>query len=122
MTQKNKKTIYLVSTVLLSAMMLMSAGMYFFNYEMVSETFIRLGYPTYLIYPLAIAKILGVVALWTKKNATLREWAYAGFFYDFILALTAHLHAQDGEYGPAFATLTLLILSYIYKRRIIHLS
>ncbi len=122
MTRKNKKTIYLVSTVLLSALALMSAGMYFFNYEMVYENFVNLGYPTYLIYPLAIAKILGVIALWTKKNATLREWAYAGFFYDFVLAIAAHLHARDGEFAPALVALILLIISYIYKPKILTIT
>lgn len=103
---------YLASTGLLTALMLMSAGMYFFNHEMVRETFINLGYPTYIIYPLAIAKILGLVAIWTKKSQWLKEWAYAGFFFDFVLALAAHISISDGAYMPAAAAIVLLFVSY----------
>ena len=115
---KNKnKVIYLISTGLLSALMLMSAGMYFFNNEMVAETFSKLGYPTYIIYPLAILKLLGLIAIWTKKSNTLKEWAYAGFFFDFCLALTAHLIVKDGEFVPALLALVLLLVSYVYEKK-----
>lgn len=115
MNQRTKKIIYYVTTGLITALMLMSAGMYFFNNEMVAETFTKLGYPTYLIYPLASAKILGLIAIWTKKSNTLKEWAYAGFFFDFVLAFVAHLQAQDGEYLPALVAIVLLLVSYILE-------
>lgn len=73
---KNKnKIIYWLSTGLLSAIMLMSAGTYFFQYEDFVVTINSLGYPSYIIYPLAIAKILGVTAIWTRKSRFLKEWA-----------------------------------------------
>jgi len=79
MNQKRNRIIYLIATGLLTALMLISAGMYFFNNEMVSETFRNLGYPTYIIYPLAIAKILGLITIWTKKSTTLKEWHTQAF-------------------------------------------
>ena len=79
---------------------------------MVAETFTTLGYPTYIIYPLAIAKILGLIAIWTRKSNTLKEWAYAGFFFDLVLAASAHIHVKDGEYAPAIVAIFLLIVSY----------
>ena len=109
--------IYRISTGLLTLMMLGSAGMYFFNYEMVSETFTRLGFPTYIIYPLAIAKLLGLVAIWTKKSETLKEWAYAGFFFDFLLASSGHMVAKDGEWAGAILAMVLLLLSYTYEKK-----
>lgn len=109
---KNKNWIYLISTGLLTALMLMSAGMYFFNYEEVTATFLSLGFPGYIVYPLAIAKILGLVAIWTNKSYSLKEWAYAGFFFDFTLALSAHLVAGDGQFLPAIVALILLGASY----------
>ncbi len=118
MSQKTIKIVYLVSTSLLSALMLMSAGMYFFNHEMVAETFTNLSYPTYIIYPLAIAKILGLVAIWTKKSNTLKEWAYAGFFFDFVLAFAAHISVNDGEYAPALVAIVLLLVSYNFEKKL----
>lgn len=109
---KKFKIAYLVSTGLISAMMLMSAGMYFFNNAEVSKVFTTLGYPTYIIYPLAIAKILGLVAIWTNKSKALKEWAYAGFFFDFVLAFFAHYMINDGEHFPSLVVLLLLAVSY----------
>ena len=110
------KIIYWASTGIVAAMMLFSAGMYFFNYEMVAETFVRLGFPVYIIYPLAVAKILAVIAILTKKSDTLKEWAYAGLFFDFILAASGHIMANDGEFAGAVFALVVLLISYRYDR------
>jgi hypothetical protein len=115
---KRDKVIYWGSTGLLCGMMAASAVMYVFNYSQVSTVFVALGYPTYLIYPLAVAKLLGVTAILTKKSRLLKDLAYAGFLYDFLLAAAAHLNAGDGEYIPAFAALVLLIVSFIYDRKL----
>ncbi|NNF33980.1 MAG: DoxX family protein [Saprospiraceae bacterium] len=112
LNKKQIKLFYYISTGMLTLLMLMSAGMYFFDHEMVRETFTNLGYPTYIIYPLAIAKILGLIAIWSGKSKMLKEWAYAGFFFDFILALSAHINVNDGEYLPAAIGIILLIISY----------
>ena len=116
--RKQDKIIYWTSTGLLTALMLLSAGMYFVQHDMVSATFTKLGFPTYIIYPLAIAKILGLIALWTRKSEMLKEWAYAGFFFDFVLALSAHLNIGDGEFLPSIIALILLVVSYIFEKRI----
>ena len=112
------KIIYYIATVLLSLMMLGSAGMYVFNNAEVAKIITSLGYPTYIIYPLAVAKILGLIAIWSNYNKTLKEWAYAGFFYDFVLALTAHLNVGDGEFGGAAVALVLLVVSYIFDKKV----
>ena len=117
MTKKTIRIVYWVATALLSLMMLMSAGMYFFNHSMVSQTFSNLGYPTYIIYPLAIAKLLGIIAILSKKSPTLKEWAYAGFFFDFVLAVAAHISINDGEHLPAMVAILLLLVSYIFEKK-----
>lgn len=118
MNQKRNRIIYYIAIGLLTALVLLSAGMYFFNHEMVAETFSKLGYPTYIIYPLAIAKILGLIAIWSKKSDTLKEWAYAGFFFDFVLALAAHLYIKDGEFGGALVAIILLLVSYVFEKKL----
>ncbi len=113
-----EKIIYWIATGLLSALMLFSASMYFLQYDMVSETFTKLGFPTYIIYPLAIAKILGLVAIWTRKSQMLKEWAYAGFFFDFLLAASAHINIGDGEHWAALVAMVLLFVSYYFQKRL----
>ena len=117
MSAKTNRIIYWTSTGLLSVLMLMSASMYFFSHAMVSETFVALGYPSYIIYPLAIAKILGLVAIWTRISNMMREWAYAGFFFDFILAASAHIAVKDGDHIPAIAAMVLLLVSYFSGKK-----
>ncbi len=112
------KIIYWIATVLLCLLMLMSAGMYILNHQFVAEIFVKLGYPTYIVYPLAIAKILGITAILTKISPTLKEWAYAGFFYDFVLAMAAHLNAGDGGFVTPLIALVLLFVSYISDKMI----
>lgn len=114
---KTNKIAFYVSTGLLSAMMLMSAGMYFFKYEYVSLVFSATGFPTYIIYPLAIAKILGLVAIWSRMSHTLKEWAYAGFFFDFVLAASGHISIGDGEAGGAIIAIVLVLVSYVFEKR-----
>lgn len=113
---KNKIT-YLVSTGLLSILMLMSAGMYVFNYAEISKVFLSLGFPTFIIYPLAAVKVLGLVAIWTRKSEALKEWAYAGFFFDFTLAFFAHIVVQDGDQFGALVAMILLGISYFFGRK-----
>ncbi len=114
--KKRNKIIYWISTGLLSLMMLMSAGMYLFNTAEVSKVFVQLGYNTRIVVPLAFIKILGVTAILTSKSKMLKEWAYFGFFVDFLLALEGHLSVGDGEHGGALIALFLLIISYSYGR------
>ena len=93
--------------------MIFSAQMYFLNHEAVSNAFNSLGFPTWLIYPLATLKILGLIAIWTKYSTFLKEWAYAGFFFDVVIALTAHLMAQDGGGMFAVAGIVFVTVSYV---------
>ncbi|MEE9432017.1 MAG: DoxX family protein [Melioribacteraceae bacterium] len=118
MSDKNKKIFYYGSTGILTLLMLMSAGMYIFDHGTISETFIGLGYPAYIVYPLAFAKLLGLTAIWTKKSKLLKEWAYAGFFFDFIIALFAHIMISDGGFAPAVVALILLLTSYIFDKKV----
>ena len=118
MSNKRDKIIYWVSTGLITALMLFSAVMYVINNEMVSEVFTNLGYPTYIIYPLATAKALGLIAIWTKKSRILKEWAYAGFFFVMVLAVSAHININDGGFAPALIGNILLLVSYVYDKKV----
>src|SRR5258706_10398611 len=118
MSQKAEKIIYYAATGLLTVIVLMYAGNSIFNNEMFSKRFAELGYPTYLIYPLTIAKLLGLIAIWFNKSRRLTEWAYAGFFFDFILAILAEIHAIDGEMFSSPMALFLLLTSYIFEKMV----
>ena len=67
---------------------------------------------------MAILKFAGVAAILTKKSNFLKELAYAGFLYDAILALAAHLMVQDGEAVPAVVSIVLIVISWRYDRKV----
>ncbi len=115
---KKNKIIYYIATGLLTLLMLFSASMYFFKHDDVAAMFTNFGYPTYIIYPYAIAKLLGLFALWNPNFKIIKEWAYAGFFFAFILAFFAHVMIGDGEQAGAIMAFVLLIVSYIFNKKI----
>ncbi|TMM55790.1 DoxX family protein [Maribacter algarum] len=115
---KRNKIIYWISTGLLCALFMFSAMMYFFNYPRIEGFFINLGFPVWIIYPLAVLKVFGVIAILTKKVNLLKELAYAGFLYDAILALSAHIIVDDGEFMPAVIAIVATAVSWVYDRKV----
>jgi len=82
------------------------------------QRFIAIGYPTYLIMPLMIAKFLGLIAIWSNRSHMLKEWAYAGFFFLLLLAMTAEINAPDPDYfSPPIALFLLLTSYYFWKKQ-----
>lgn len=116
---KNKNLlIYRIVTGIFSLLMLFSASMYLFQNEVAVKAFTTLGFPTYIIYPLAVLKILGLVAIWSRKSEVLKEWAYAGFVFELMLAISAHLNANDGEFAPALVGMILILTSYVLGKKV----
>ncbi|WP_271767821.1 DoxX family protein [Aquimarina algiphila] len=112
---KTNKIIYWIATGIMTLVFTFSAGMYIFNYERASGFFENLGFPTWIIYPLAVAKILGLLAVLSRKNTFLKEWAYAGFFFDAVLAFFAHYMVGDGEWMPSIVAIIAILVSRIYE-------
>ena len=113
---KKIKLAFWISTILLCIVPLFSASMYLTKYEMVAGFFEFLGYPTYIIYPLAALKITAVIVLLVNKGIRLKEWVYAGLFFNFTLAFFAHIMMHDGGQGTALVGLILLVSTYILNR------
>ena len=115
---KRNKIIFYVATGLLTLLMLASVSMYFLKHDEISTVFTSLGYPAYIIYPYAVAKLLGLFAIWYPNFKVIKEWAYAGFFFAFVLAFFAHLMIGDGEQFGAAMALVLLLVSYVFNKKI----
>jgi DoxX-like protein len=65
------------------------------NQGYVHNIFARLGYPDYLGYILGTGKALAFIAVLVPGFGRLKEWAYAGTFFNFAGALFSHLLARD---------------------------
>jgi hypothetical protein len=108
---KNKK-LYTILKVIFSAFMLFSAiGELTLN-ETVVHSMEIIQMPIYLLYLLGVLKISGVIALWFSPFKWIKEWAYAGFTFDFIGAIfgfiaTANLVLPDIVMAPVGLMLCL---------------
>ena len=77
----------------------------------------HLGYPAHFIILLGVWKLLGALAISTTsihKIPRLREWAYAGFFFNLSGAVISHIASGDtlASSVPAAALLALGTVSY----------
>lgn len=57
----------------------------------------QLGYPAYLSTILGVWKLLGVIALLVPRFPRLKEWAYAGVFFDYTGAIASGLFTGNGD-------------------------
>lgn len=114
-TRKTNKIIFWVSTGIIFIMegvipVLTSQT------ELAKEGIRHLGYPEYFGDALVVFKVLGALALIIPQvPRRLKEWAYAGFVFDFIFASISHF-AVDGINFQSFFPLIfigILMASYV---------
>lgn len=79
----------------------------------------QLGYPKYIIAFLGVAKMLGAIAILIPGFPRIKEWAYAGLFFD-LLGATYSLVVAQG-FDPSMLGMgvpfVLLVLSYIFYHK-----
>ena len=74
---------------------------------------IALGFPLYLMKILGVAKIFGGIAILSGKLPRMKEWAYAGFTFDFLGATAAHVLTGDCVYALfPFPFFLILLVAY----------
>ena len=116
---KKTKIFYWIITGLFSAFMLFSAIP---DILIVPDsiTFMNgLGYPTYIIPFLGVAKLLGIIAILIPGYPRIKEWAYAGLFFDLIGATYSAI-AHDGlqpQISFMLLPIAFLILSYYFYHK-----
>lgn len=119
-TTKTNKIIFWTATILIFLFEGVMPALTF-DSEMAKEGIKHLGYPQYFGNALIVFKILGVIALVVPQvPKRLKEWAYAGFVFDFLFAAISH-YAVDGMGFEAlfpFIVLAVLMVSYVYYHKI----
>lgn len=115
---ENMKIAYWIVTGLFCLMMFASAAVETFMFADSVKFLAELGFPMFVAYVLPVTKFLGAIAILTRYSKTLTEWAYAGFFFDFVLAALAHIFSGVPTAAGAIIMLILLMTSYFLGRRI----
>ena len=89
--------------------------------ELAKEGIRHLGYPEYFGVALTVFKVLGALALIIPQvPKRVKEWAYAGFGFDFIFACLSHWAIDGFGMQTVFPLIVfaVLLISYIYYHRI----
>jgi len=111
------KIIYWVLTIFLSFGMLAGGIQQLLQVGGYNKIISQLGYPLYLLSILGAWKILGVIAILIPKQALLKEWAYAGFFFAMSGAFISHLAVGQSfaEAIPSLILMMVTVLSWYFR-------
>ncbi|SRR5258706_7181470 len=108
MTTKPRTIGYWAATGLLAVAFLAGGAAELTSAPDVVAITLALGYPAYVLTILGIWKVLSVPALLAPRLPRLKEWAYAGVFFD--LTGAAASHAFSGDSAAKIATPLVLLL------------
>ena len=117
---KKTKILYWVFTGLFAFVMFGSAIPDVFSQPIaIQGMHTNLGYPLYLIPFVGIAKWLGVAAILIPGYPRIKEWAYAGLFFDLTGATYSIIASGINKEQWVFMIIPigLGILSYVYYHK-----
>jgi uncharacterized membrane protein YphA (DoxX/SURF4 family) len=122
MKPKTIAILYWVCTILFVALMLFaSVGGIQPTADTIKLMHDGLGYPVYFIQFISIAKVIGCITLLIPGLNRVKEWAYAGLFFDLAGAIYSGI-AISGKFDPMMLTLLAWVISgvlsyYFWHRR-----
>jgi len=116
---KRVNILFWILTGLMALFMLMASIPDVLRIPAAVAVFTHLGYPTYLLPFIGIAKILAVISILVPGLHRLKEWAYAGLVFDLVGALYSHISVGDPPSNWIFPIIGLLLVvgSFVFYRR-----
>jgi len=110
MTTKTNNIVYWISTVIFAALMIFSAaGGLQPTQQAIQLIHDSLGYPVYFIQFISFAKLIGAIIILIPGLKSMKEWAYAGLFFDLAAAVYSGI-AVSGKFDPLMLTMLAWIL------------
>jgi uncharacterized membrane protein YphA (DoxX/SURF4 family) len=116
---KKTNILYWIFTIVFAGMMLFTAIPNVTNApDSVKFMHDFLGYPLYFIPFIGVVKVLGVIAILIPGYPRIKEWAYAGLFFDLIGAVYSVMSVQP-DISVLFMLMFIIpgILSYVFYRK-----
>lgn len=116
---KRSTLFYWIVTCLMAAFMGIGAAFDVAAPPEAIEAFTHLGYPLYFLPYIGVLKLLGVAAVLLPINARIKEWAYAGLFFDVMSALYSAIAVGDAPdtWIPALIGIVLVGGAYALYRQ-----
>ena len=115
--QRLRTVAYWVTTILGPASFVIGGALFLARAEQPSTALAELGYPPYLLKILGVWKILGAVAAVAPGLPRLKEWMYAGFFFELSGAAASHALAGHpvGKILEPVVFLVLIVASWALR-------
>lgn len=86
---------YWVITVMVAAEGLLGGAWDILRVPYVTLAIVHLGYPLYVLTIIGVWKLLGAGAILIPRFPRLKEWAYAGMFFNYTGAVASSLAVGD---------------------------
>lgn len=120
MNLKTTKAIYWTGAVLTSLWFGASGFFELTKNSIVWDITVQLGYPPHFIYILGVAKLAGIVVLLTPgRLLRLKEWVFAGIFFDIIFAFFSKLSVLEPSAAiDAVVAFVMVTVTYIMFRKL----
>jgi hypothetical protein len=109
---RGHKIIYWVSTLWLALGLTSTGVVQLIKIDEEVDQMTRLGYPIYALTILGTWKLLGVVAVLVPGFTLIKEWAYAGIFFNMSGAVVSHL-ISGSDPKDLFGPILLIVLTVV---------
>lgn len=118
MTRKAINITYWICTIIFAILMIFaSVGGIQPNADAIKVIHDGMGFPIYFIQFISVVKLIGVAVILIPGLDRIKEWAYAGLFFDLIGATYSGI-AAAGKFDPVMLSLLIWfvpgILSYYF--------
>lgn len=111
------RVLYFTALGFLSIVFLVSIGLSVFDAAGTVAEYRRLSFPEWLLIPKTMANALGLLALFQTRSQILKDFAFAGFLYNLLLALGAHIAQQETAVILPIVGLATWTFAFIMDRR-----
>ena len=120
MNTKTAKIVYWTGAVLTSLWFGTSGTCELTKNPLVWDITLQLGYPAHFIYLLGVFKVAGVIVLLTPNRLLrLKEWVFAGIFFDILFAFFSKLSVLGFPATiDAIIAFTMVTVTYIMFRKL----
>jgi len=117
---KRNKIIYWTATILFAGFMISTAIPDLMRQEEALKFITDLGYPIYFIIFISLAKVAGSITILIPGKFKLKEWAYAGLFYDLAGAVYSLLAVHGFDPGMIMMPIIIAVMftSYFYNEKV----
>ncbi len=116
-TNRMETIAYWTATLVMFAIMALAIIGYHVQHDKFAASFERLGYPVYILYPLAWLKLGALLAILSNRYRNLKDIAYGAYFINMLMATVAHVRAGDVPVH-AYVGLLAVMLSYLLSNRV----